>query len=287
MNKSKLAKLVEEDFGLQGNGRWLKGIKHDSLVVDVENDFFYWNKNDVYGGVIEYLLYVRKLPIKVAKQLQRKIEGKCTDTLDYSNTAQVIHEKLVDVLWTNGKTNRSYWYKRLLNDSTIDRFKLGFYNNWYTIPIFENGKLTNIQKRMDEPEKMIRVWYRKPPVLFNSSILNIVDTVYLAEGIVDCILLNQLGIPAISKSTGASGWLKEWAKNFTKMKRVYVIFDNDDAGRSGAKKIARILGEYKCKIYTFKGFKERYDVIDFFRDGNDEEDFKELVKNESRYSFEI
>lgn len=281
---SKVATLVEEDFGIKGVGKWRRGIQHDSLVVDAENDLFFWNKRNISGGPLEYLLYVRKLPIKVAKKMVANINK---ITLHTEEGDVKTYEKLVTTLHNKGKRNRKYWYDRLLEDSTIDLFRLGYFNGWYTIPIYVNGKLDNIQMRMDEPEKRIIPWYRKRPSLFNSDILSIVDEIVLTEGIVDSILLNQYGIPSISKSVGANGWLEEWGKFLIKTSRIYLVFDNDDAGRKGAKRIANFLGVYKCKIYTFDGFKERYDVIDFFRDGNNKEDFKELIKDGSKHSFEI
>jgi len=287
MSQSKVAKLVDEDFGIQGSGEWLKSIKHDSLVVNTEKDLFYWNKHEIYGDALSYLLYVRRLPLESAKLIINKLDGKYIISNDFNSEEQIIYEKLIEPLWLNGKTKRDYWHKRLLNDSTIDRFKLGYYDGWYTIPIFENGKLVNIQKRRDEPEKAIHPWYRKPPELFNSGLLNIVDTVYLTEGIVDSILLNQLGIPAISKVTGANGWLEEWSKYFMRINRVFLCFDNDPAGKSGARRVARSLGEYKCKIYTFDSFSDKYDVIDYFRDGYNKDDFIKLVEKESKYVFEV
>jgi 5S rRNA maturation endonuclease (ribonuclease M5) len=284
---SKVASLVKEDFGIKGTGRWLKGIVHDSLVVDTEKDMFFWNKKNIYGGPLEYLLFVRKVPVHLAKEMVRGINDAVLYN-EYGDSNNVIpYEKLVNTLYIRGKENRNYWYNRLLTDSTIDLFKLGYFNGWYTIPVYENGLLNNIQMRRDEPEKKIIPWYRKPPSLFNSDILSIVDEIILTEGVVDSILLNQYGIPAMSKVTGANGWLQEWGRFFIRTNRIYLLFDNDDAGRNGAKRISEFLGQYKCKIYTFEGFKEKYDVIDFFRDGNSKKDFKELIYNESRFTFEI
>ena len=202
--------------------------------------------------------------------------------------APVVYDKLVDILWTNGKTNREYWYKRLLTDATIDRFKLGFYDGWYTIPFFYDGKLMNFQKRRDEPKKRICAWYRGlGPLLFNKDIMSITSKIIVTEGLVDAILLNQLGLPAISKIGGASTWNDDWLKFFDKQETVYLVFDNDPAGIEGAKRISAKIGEYKCKVYTFDGYDDKYDIIDYFRDGGTVEEFKELVFENSKYSFEI
>jgi DNA primase len=286
-HSSKVAQFVSEDFGIQGHGKWLRGVVHDSLVVDAERDLFFWNKKGIRGGPLEYLLFVRRLPPRKAKNIIRRLSGNIILNHSLDECKTIPYEKLIDSLYEKGKAKREYWYDRLLTDSTIDLFKLGYFDGWFTIPVFTDGKLENIQMRRDEPERKIVPWYRRPPSLYNSDILSVVSEIILTEGVVDSILLNQIGIPAMSKVTGANGWLQDWNKFFTKTSRIYLVFDNDDAGRNGSKRIAKILGEYKCKIYTFKGFKEKYDVIDFFRDGNNKEDFKELIKNGSKHSFEI
>ena len=59
------------------------------------------------------------------------------------------YEKLGNSTWMNGKHHRTYWYNRLLTDDTIDRFQLGYFNGWNTIPVFESGQLVQIQKRKE------------------------------------------------------------------------------------------------------------------------------------------
>lgn len=289
---SKLLKLVNDDFGVvqKGTGKWYMAIAHDSLIIDSEKDIFYWNSKEIYGGPLEYLLYVRKLPYNTALHLLSNIDN--IEPSPYINSKlydkeTVVYDKLADIFWENGQIRRKYWWDRLLTNKTIDLFKLGYYDGWYTVPVYIDGKLVNIQKRRDEPEKLIRPWYSKPPTLYNQSILSVVNSVFLTEGMIDCILLNQLGIPAISKMTGATGWNPEWSKFFISIEPIYIIFDNDDSGRYGAKRVAEYLGVYKCKIYTFDGFREKYDIIDFFRDKNTIQDFKELIAEKSKYSFQI
>jgi hypothetical protein len=51
--------------------------------------------------------------------------------------------------------------------------------------------------------------------------------------------------------------------------------------------VAKSLGENRCKIFTFEGFDEKYDIIDYFRDGGDLAYLKELIERKSRYAFEL
>ena len=56
---SLLQDLISEDFGLEGRNRWHHAGEHDSLVYDSENDFFFWNSQNLKGGALEYLMQVR------------------------------------------------------------------------------------------------------------------------------------------------------------------------------------------------------------------------------------
>ena len=81
-----------------------------------------------------------------------------------------------------------------------------------------------------------------------------VNEVIFTEGIVDAILLSQMGFPAVSKNIGAGGWYPEWASYFRFIDKIYMLFDNDEAGRKGMKKGAEVLGIHRCKGYTFEDF---------------------------------
>jgi len=287
-----LKALVDEDFGLTGYGNWYRAREHNSLVIDYRSGIFFWNSKELIGNPKDYLMKIRKLSETDAIEYLKMYGGDAEVSTIYVEEREVdepvIYQKLVDILWQNGKAYRKYWHDRLISDATIDRFKLGFYEGWYCVPFFYGDQMVNIQKRRDEPEKRIKAWYRGVrPTLFNKDIMNITSKVVLTEGLVDAILLNQYGMPSISKVGGSSTWNNEWLKFFDKQKRIYLLFDNDEAGRKGAIRFAKKLGEYRCRVYTFEGYPEKYDVIDFFKDKGTIEELRELVFNTSKYSFEI
>lgn len=275
-----LHQLIDEDFGIEHDtGDYYRAIKHDSLVLNFKDGIFYWNSKDIAGGVREYYKYVRnqKPPEKFLIPKPDLSPGEYTVTRTEEVEVKPFGE-LVGAYWKAGQNHRDYWYRRLLKDSTIDRFQLGYSDGWYTIPIYKDGEFYNIQFRRDEPEKGISQRYRRPPFLFNSRILSspMIDEVIFTEGIVDAILLSQMGFPAVSKNTGAGGWSSGWIWYFRYISKIYMFFDNDDAGRLGMAKGFGILGEHRCKGYTFDSFSKGYDVIDFFRDGHTKDDFEDL-----------
>jgi len=272
-----LKELIDEDFGIEHDtGDYWRAVKHDSLVLDLPKGIFYWNSKDIAGSVAEYYKYVRgeKPPTKFLLR-----ESAFTLALEPEKKEEVhVYPPLVDAYWKLGKQNRQYWYDRLLTDTTIDRFKLGYNNGWYSLPIYKDGDFYNIQYRRDEPEKGVSLHYKRPPFLFNSAILPIVSEVIFTEGIVDAILLSQMGFPAVSKNTGAGGWFPEWIRYFISIDTIYMLFDNDEAGEKGMAKGSDIFGAHRCKGYTFSDFaKKGYDVVDYFRDGHTKEELTDLL----------
>ncbi len=287
---SLLEELIGEDYKVIGSdGRWAKTEEHSSLVIDREKDIFFWNSKGIVGDAFIYLTKVRGMPVHAAREFLRAKDYKATYIFTFTDKADVVAlPELVTIFWENGKDNREYWYHRGLTDDTINRFQLGYYEGWYTLPIFIDNTFRNFQLRKDNP-KTIRPWYRGVgPLLFNADIMKLTDIIYITEGPVDAILLNQYGIPAISHTAGADGWNKEWFKYFINQKKIYLVYDNDDAGRNGAKKVAKELGVYRTKIYTFEGLKDKCDVVEYFRSNlGDQDDLKIDIRDRSKFEFEI
>lgn len=284
---SKLSRAVAQDFGvLYENKRWMKSKAHDSLVVDKQRELFYWNSCGLVGNLYTYLTKVRNYSPEMAK---KEMNGILLD-LDYKPkeiTTPIVDAKLVDIFFENGKNNRDYFYRRNLTDDIIDTYKLGFYNDWYTIPIFENSVVLNFQLRRDIPEKKIKHLYRGVgQTIYNADILSFVDTVFITEGAIDALNLIQVGLPAVSIMSGII--LPKFIYKFAHLKKIYILFDNDKAGISEAIRNAQRLGEERCLIYCFQNFeKPTYDPVDFFRDGHTKQELLELISLKAKKSYEM
>ena len=287
-----LEQLINEDFGLRlkEGSRWGKSEEHSSMVLDRDKGVFFWNSQEICGDAIVYLTKVRHLSFKDATNYLRdkEYEGTLVWTMETSGEEIVVYPKLVEIFYDLGKNHRDYFYRRGLTDSTIDRFQLGHYNGWSTVPFFEDGTFRNFQFRMDVPSKRIKSYYKNlGALLFNSDILRLVDEVFYVEGPVDAMILLQNGIPAVSSNIGG-GFRKEWYSKFLNVDRIWICFDRDSAGDNESKKLAKFFGEYRCKLYNFWEFEESgYDPVDYFRDGHSGEELLELVKEKSRYVFEM
>jgi DNA primase len=286
-----LESIISRDQELVCRGRWLHGANNDSLVVDCERQIFFWNSRGVVGDIYTWLTEIKGMSYSEAKDYLKTL-GTFTGSFihNISDKAEVIvYPALIDVFYENGlHESTEYWDKRGINDTTRSRFKLGYYNGFYTIPVFQDGIFRNFQLRQDEPTKKILYYYENTGrLLFNSDILKLTDTIIITEGPTDCLRLSQEGAPCMSHTAGSEGWDTNWFKYFIHQKKVIVLYDNDDAGRNGAIKVAKNLGEHRTWIYTFDGFGPKYDAGDFFNAGYKLKDLRELIEKGSKRVYEL
>jgi hypothetical protein len=283
-----LVDLVREDFGISGHGKWWRSDTHSSLVVDAESDVFYFNSRGLRGGPVDYLHLVRGVKKSVAHELVNRNLAMGIP-LDKETSLQTKFEKLVQIFHNNGKSKRDYWREKGIEDSTVDRYRLGFYEGWYLIPIYRDSVFVNFQCRRSEPKKFVKFWYKDPdfrPVLFNSGVLPFVRSVYIVEGMVDCLMLNQKGLPCVCSTNGNMSWDSNWVRYFSNINEIVYVTDNDSAGINGAIRTAKMLGEGRVKILRYKDRAEGFGALDFFLEGNSVDDFKDVVARESVYAFE-
>lgn len=152
--------------------------------------------------------------------------------------------------------------KRMLQPETMKRFELGFDGARISIPIRNQfGLLINI--RLYDPLASGKTGGRKmlnykrdgeersfgsPPVLFPfSALASKGSQVLICEGEWDAILLNQLGMPTITGTSGASSWPSEYSRMLAG-RDVVLVFDNDEAGTSGAELVTAALRDIATSI---------------------------------------
>ena len=142
------------------------------------------------------------------------------------------------------------WLKaRGFNDETIQHFHIGAKENTVILPFYRNGQLINIKYRDILDKKAMRMTKDGEHILFNRDNVTS-DTLIITEGEFDAMALHQYGIEAVSVPNGASGmaWIeREWdfLETFDK---ILICFDQDDAGKEGASKVAVKLGLWNCSL---------------------------------------
>jgi DnaB-like helicase C terminal domain/Toprim-like len=114
--------------------------------------------------------------------------------------------------------------------------------------------------------------------LFGSNNIRGHSEVYLCEGEMDAIYLNQLGYPAAA-APGAGSYQEDWNTWFESARRVYVCFDSDDAGRKGSHRTAQMIGSRSRQVeFPIPDKAKSTDTTEFFiRDLHTTDEFDALV----------
>ena len=117
-------------------------------------------------------------------------------------------------------------------------------------------------------------WLTKKGMSVNLWFLSNIPTdhtgrVYVCEGFTDSMLAYQLELKVITSEGGAGTWKKDWCDQLPKGAEFVIIYDNDEAGRKGAQKVANSLyesGFERIKIVDLSGtcVEHKEDLCDFF-----------------------
>lgn len=168
-----------------------------------------------------------------------------------------------EALWANEAALVYLRTTRGLTDETIRRWHLGLKRepyekheidsyrqdiDWLLIPyINRQGMICDAKYRSLPPApKFFKRWGGGDSILFGEYFLpekkQTCDVVYLVEGEVDAITLDQYGFrPAVSTTTGAGSFNPRWYDLIvgTGAKRLVVIYDSDVDGRAGAERVVK------------------------------------------------
>lgn len=203
-------------------------------VIDFVGYFFFgdsYNPDVHFTEVVDKLggLEIRPLP----QQISRPKPEKPKLTIDL--------EQCIDWHATMPTQRRSYWHSRGLSDATIDSYFLGWDGKRYTIPLLYRLVPFGIKRRQSDIDDSINAKYimaaGSRAGIFNADVLWTADACVICEGEIDAMLLTQLGYRAVTSTAGANTWKDDWARFFTHVRDIYLLFDNDAAGREGAAKV--------------------------------------------------
>ena len=174
--------------------------------------------------------------------------------------------------------------QRGFSDETIDRFQLGWdtRRQRFTLPMQNaDGQLVGVKLYRAGAERSKWIWAKEgeKPLLFPWPSREESEGVLL-EGEFDTILARQHGLTAWTGTRGAKTFDVESARAFAG-KRVTVLYDRDEAGRTGSRKVARLLAAEKCEVRIASwpaGEDDGYDLTDFLlRDGHTLDDLHAVL----------
>lgn len=170
---------------------------------------------------------------------------------------------------------QEFLLSRGLSREIVARYQLGYFRPplsscrmpRYTFPAWdEKGVLATISYRQDpaitysgsDNEKKKYLNYPGASlVMYNMHMLKHYQWFVYTGGQIDALSLIQYGIPAMG-AIGEGTFSSRWA-NLIGERKVYILLDNDDAGRSGSEKVqSRLLNS--VIVEWPKGLPNKYDV---------------------------
>lgn len=178
-----------------------------------------------------------------------------------------------------------------ITDEVIHSLKLGEITKCLATPVFINNELVNIARyNIFKTPNISKVRYNE-----NSSVGDIVpfdiwknDKNYtvICEGEKDMLIARSHGFNAITLTGGSQSNIKKEYLNYFKDRDVYIVYDNDEAGRNGAIKLYKDLDAY-CNVWVTDISKvcveTKEDVGDFFIKYNKtSNDFVSLLQHYSK-----
>ena len=236
-----------------------------------------------HGNELEFAQMLTGLPkdeIIKGHLVQNEIEN------DYDNWEAMQHQELLndfDMLLKLNDLN--------ITEQTVKSVKLGKITNKLATPVFVNGKLKNVARyninKIPNTPKVEYIPNSKtgdivPFDLWESNPANTI----VCEGEKDMLVARSYGMNAITLTGGSQSSLKQEYLEHFKNRNVYIVYDNDDAGRTGAKKLYKQLTDI-CKVFitdiSIVCKEDKEDVSDFFNKYNKtREDFIYLLEHNSR-----
>lgn len=233
-------------------------------------------------GDAGYLHILADRPKSRQHRSQRKFTVRLNDRPDRDFTAlqqqyrrQITSQQLNDLSERLGVSTQS-----------LKRLRIGWDGKAYTFPMSNDfGKIIGIQRRFPNGRK-VSVNGSKTG-LFIPSELPAESTLLICEGPTDTATALDLDYAAFGRPSCNSK--VEMTANFARGRAVVIVSDNDSVGRTGSKKLARILS-LSCPsvkiIYPPKGTK---DLRQWFKAGLSKEILQELIQKikpiEIRISF--
>lgn len=178
-----------------------------------------------------------------------------------------------------------------ISQEVIEQLMLGYMTNCLAIPVFKNNSLVNIARyNINKIPSKPKNEYNKNAnsgdiVPFDIWKNDFRDTI-ICEGEKDMLVARSQGFNAITLTGGSQTNLQNDYLNYFKGRKVFICYDNDEAGRKGAikryKEISNICDVYVTDISSIC-IQNKEDIADFFVKYNRvAEDFINILNGHSR-----
>lgn len=157
--------------------------------------------------------------------------------------------------------------------------KLRFEEYPLILPYFHDGEPTFIQAHSMGSGSTPPYLRPRDAVssLYNVDVLRTLgdgDRVFLVEGIIDCLTLDEHGYHAVA-TPNLSDFKREWVNDFRGLE-TYLVHNGDEAPERAARAIAVVFAKADLAVHSIR-LPGRHDVNNFFAEGGTQLDFEHLV----------
>jgi hypothetical protein len=210
-----------------------------------------------------------------------------------------VDEQTVDEMHTSlSCDSRSYLNSRKISNEVIDRLKIGQWDKHIVYPVRKASNIHTYRFYNRNPVgKESKIWQLSKKELNGREPIWIFpepdpakEVIILNEGETDAMCALSMGYNACT-ITGGSGTWKEELSPFFRDKVVYVCYDIDDSGKSGAKRTSNEIFKVAKKVYVVKLEdhlnKDKYPHGDFndyiAKENHTKEEFDTILTNCEEY----
>lgn len=279
------------ELGAKVSGREVRflcpfhGDTEPSANVNMTNGLWHCKACGASGGPIDFVMKSQNVDYKAALTEVGRLAG-----MEPPSLARRVNgaAELAPATVTKGKlteANVKAWHEAALRNADLMRWftehrgftgdtiaarQLGWDGSRVTIPVRDAaGKLVNVRRYLRNATKEQGKMLPLVPGEAATQLYPLVDPlppeVYLVEGEWDAMLMHQEGLTQTLTVTAGTGIWKPWMTPLFENRMVTILPDNDDAGRTGAAKLAAILANvatvFICQIPNLPA---KGDVTDFF-----------------------
>jgi len=179
---------------------------------------------------------------------------------------------------------KAWLNSRKISDEVLLKFGIS-YEDRITIPICnENGDFIYNKYRRNPllPETGPKYWYDKGgfSFLFGAEFIKDEPVVVITEGELDALVLWSHNIPAVSSTGGAMTFNEEWVQ-LLEGKQVYICYDNDKAGCTGAVRTLTMIP--RANVILLPNIGDLKDITEYYAIGGDLRNLMQSAKHYVSY----
>jgi len=191
----------------------------------------------------------------------------CGESGGYKQFLQLISKRNQENFINDSAAQRALAVNRGLKRKTLRDAGIGFWHGRYTIPVYEGNEFKNLQQFKIDGLIINAAGCRNG--LWNSENLQPGKDVWIAEGLWDALALIEMETDAdVVAVPGAGVFPAQWT-GFFNNKKVFVVYDNDEAGLKGMSKVWHALRGIASKLQFVHWpgrLAEGYDIRDLYLD---------------------